>query len=762
MLINSPNISGSLRVSGNTVITGSLTTSIAALGTAATTFLTSDGGTIKSRTAAQTLSDLGAQATGSYLTISSATGSYVPYTGATASVNLGYNPLIASNINIDGNAPTAGSYLGFKQATTVNTGIAGYTSISTFGTNRMTFLFAQPTGFRRVSFTVSQITQDVSGGREYALPDANGTIALTTNLGAYLPLTGGAITGSLIVTEGITGDLTGSASTASYVEYTDVVNKPTLVSSSVQIKGYNVFATTGSNQFNGSQTVTGSLTVTGQVIAQTLNVQEVTSSIVFSSGSNKFGNNSGNKHQFTGSLQVTGSSHYVLGNVGIGATSSAVLLSLGKIGTANQIGFYDGATAKGFIGIAAGTSDIISTDALNDMVIRPSASGNLLFAIGSTERMRITSGGNVGVGTASVTTGKLVVKSGESNSTGIVLEGANTSHKLINIFSTTDDGKISIGSGPNTKIFLDSAGASYFTGGNLGVGTATVTTGKFVVKSGESNSTGIVLERGDSTDKLVNIFSTTADGKISIASGATTKIFLDSVGSSYFTGGNVGIGTTSPLQTTGGRTVLTVNGTSSTILNFGISGTLSGYIYSATSVFGFYSQADLYLDAAGANSIISLTNGVERMRITSDGAIKLAGTFTRSKTFTGTANGTDVIFSIGYGFPGGVAGTVKVFAMAGIPSGGSISSRLLTFNFAGGNNFGGSGHSSNVSNSVLGTVASPFPAGTNIDSLSASITSASISGFNISISNTITGTQVTAPTYYIEVTYGLHANATLS
>ena len=118
------------------------------------------------------------------------------------------------------------------------------------------------------------------------------------------------VTGSLTVTEGITG----TATTASYVQYSNVADKPSgIVSSSVQVRGYNVFATTGSNQFNGSQSVTGSLTVTGQVIAQTLNVQEVTSSIVFSSGSNRFGNNSGNKHQFTGSLQVTGSNHHVSG-----------------------------------------------------------------------------------------------------------------------------------------------------------------------------------------------------------------------------------------------------------------------------------------------------------------------------------------------------------------------------------------------------------------------------------------------------------------
>jgi hypothetical protein len=103
-----------------------------------------------------------------------------------------------------------------------------------------------------------------------------------------------------------TGTVT-NATSASYVEYSNVANKPALISSSAQIVGYNVFATTGSNQFNGSQAVTGSLTVTGQVVAQTLNVQQVTSSIVFSSGSNIFGNSLSNTQQFTGSVSVTGS-----------------------------------------------------------------------------------------------------------------------------------------------------------------------------------------------------------------------------------------------------------------------------------------------------------------------------------------------------------------------------------------------------------------------------------------------------------------------
>lgn len=45
--------------------------------------------------------------------------------------------------------------------------------------------------------------------REYTLPDASGTIALTSNLGAYLPLTGGTLTGALSGTSAsFSGDLT--------------------------------------------------------------------------------------------------------------------------------------------------------------------------------------------------------------------------------------------------------------------------------------------------------------------------------------------------------------------------------------------------------------------------------------------------------------------------------------------------------------------------------------------------------------------------
>jgi hypothetical protein len=68
-----------------------------------------------------------------------------------------------------------------------------------------------------------------------------------------------------------------------------------------------VYATTGSNSFRANQSITGSLTVTGQIVAQSLNVQQVTSSIVFSSGSNTFGCDLNSRQTFTGSVIMTGS-----------------------------------------------------------------------------------------------------------------------------------------------------------------------------------------------------------------------------------------------------------------------------------------------------------------------------------------------------------------------------------------------------------------------------------------------------------------------
>jgi hypothetical protein len=67
------------------------------------------------------------------------------------------------------------------------------------------------------------------------------------------------------------------------------------------------YATTGSNTFKNPQTINSNLIVTGSITAQMLVVQTVSSSVIYSSGSNVFGNSQANTQVMTGSVNITGS-----------------------------------------------------------------------------------------------------------------------------------------------------------------------------------------------------------------------------------------------------------------------------------------------------------------------------------------------------------------------------------------------------------------------------------------------------------------------
>ena len=60
-------------------------------------------------------------------------------------------------------------------------------------------------------------------------------------------------------------------------------------------------------QLSGSANITGSLTVLGEINVRQFNINIISSSVIFESGSSKFGNTSDDIHSFTGSVEVTGS-----------------------------------------------------------------------------------------------------------------------------------------------------------------------------------------------------------------------------------------------------------------------------------------------------------------------------------------------------------------------------------------------------------------------------------------------------------------------
>jgi hypothetical protein len=129
---------------------------------------------------------------------------------------------------------------------------------------------------------------------------------------------------------------------------------------------------------SGSGYFSGSLTVQGTITAQKLNVQQITSSVVYSSGSNIFGNEVSNTQTFTGSVLITGS-EILNGKLYLGTSSPSTANSLQlSYNTNSGDGVVSSYSSGGSTTLALQTSDAGSP----------------------TTRLYINSTGNVGIGTA--------------------------------------------------------------------------------------------------------------------------------------------------------------------------------------------------------------------------------------------------------------------------------------------------------------------------------------------------------------------------
>ena len=99
------------------------------------------------------------------------------------------------------------------------------------------------------------------------------------------------------------------------VETTSDVTFNSVSASSIVIDDFSVNSTsitgdlnvTGSVTTTGDLTVNGTATITGILTAQEFHTEFVSASIIYTSGSTKFGDDTSDTHEFTGSLDVTGS-----------------------------------------------------------------------------------------------------------------------------------------------------------------------------------------------------------------------------------------------------------------------------------------------------------------------------------------------------------------------------------------------------------------------------------------------------------------------
>jgi len=329
-------------------------------------------------TSSQFLKADGSIDSNTYLTTGSATSTYVPYSGAAASVNLGVYSITANAINSAGSGSTAGQINLRSDAffSLVN----GYGSIASGTTNQ--FNLYQTTGagvFRGAILSLNSITP--SATRTFTFPDASGTLALSTDLGAYLPLTGGTLTGAL---NGTSASFTGALIVSNNAITQDGTRPIITLQQSGNTK---VFLGVSSG---ASDLVTG----------------DSSGDAVFrkpaSSGAFRF------------SVDGGSSSALTIASTGAATFSSSVTSSLGSVGanfnsnagTTGSVNAYRVSHTSGIgsFGLEANAGGDLMIGGLANATLLQSVSNTpLQLGTNQTARLTILANGNVGIGTASPT-----------------------------------------------------------------------------------------------------------------------------------------------------------------------------------------------------------------------------------------------------------------------------------------------------------------------------------------------------------------------
>jgi hypothetical protein len=172
-----------------------------------------------------------------------------------------------------------------------------------------------------------------------------------------------------------------------------------------------------SSSFAATASSADNLTVRGTLTAQTINVQTITSSIEFITGSTRNGSIAANTHQFTGSVLMSGSlgigTNLPSAQIHIVGNSSSELTTGVKLVRSEQAGQYV------VMNYESGIANFTAVDtAFSGPQFRFNTSTN---GTTSTERVRITKDGNVGIG--------IVPNTGWSSFTALQL-GGNTYNAL--------------------------------------------------------------------------------------------------------------------------------------------------------------------------------------------------------------------------------------------------------------------------------------------------------------------------------------------
>jgi hypothetical protein len=278
-------------------------------------------------------------------------------------------------------------------------------------------------------------------------------------------------------------------------------------------EGDEKLATTGSNTFNGNQTVNGDMTVTGRIVAEEFYTELISSSIIYKSGSTKFGDSLDDNHGFTGSLSISGSL-----NINGTSYSAATSGTSGASGSSGATGSSGSGGTSGTDG-TAGSGGTSGANGTNGTSGADGSSG----ATGSSG-----SGGTSGSSGISVGNAYLHTQS-SSSSTWTITHNLNYKYLSVTVYDSSDnvmlpesivansENQLTISFGVSESGYaMLSYGAS--SSGTSGASGATGTSGS----SGSSGSSG--TSAGSASRNVTTFIATSGQTTFTISSGYTVGL----------------------------------------------------------------------------------------------------------------------------------------------------------------------------------------------------------------------------------------------
>jgi hypothetical protein len=464
------------------------------------------------------------------------------------------------------------------------------------------------------SFSSSQLTKDATLATYTASVDTRFTTLATTTGSINTSLSNlNTTTASLNTSVSNLNTFSGSAltrltalevETANLETFTSSINTTiknrldanTVVSGSSQITYANI-SSIPSGIISGSSQLSGT-TITNLTITNLTTVNQ-TASVLFSSGSNKFGDFSNDTHEFTGSVQISGSivtigaSTATSFNGAINSTNGVVSGSSQVIGILSSLNTYTG-------------SNDTTNGTQNTRLTALEASASTALSTNGTQATSIT---NLNSATASL---MIETANLESFSSSALTRLDNLEGKDISITLTGDV----TGTGTITNL-ANVSFATTIAADSVALGTDT--TGNYVASLVAGTNITLSNNSGEGatpTIGLTNNAITVGSTAISLGGSATTIAGLTSVTSTGFTGaltGNASTATTAGTVTTAAQTAITSVGTLTSLTVSGATATgaltVTGAVTATGDITAYFTS-----DKRHKNNIQTISNAVLKVK----------------------------------------------------------------------------------------------------------------------------------------------------